>query len=236
MLDEPRLARIVGSRMAVRPLPIKGGKVWLYNNNPLLRLGYPGDDRRQDRLHRRSPATASWPPRGGDGRRLGVVLLHSPDTGRQAKRLLDAGFRCVLLRGVKRTTAVCRWNGHGTVGPPAPRLAAGAVALPAAPARGRGLLRRRRHDDQRPDRRAARDAVLCIVNAERTARGLGALTADDHAAGLGPAPLATTWSCASFFDHANPAARPGRPHHRRRLRLGQPTARTSPRATGRRAR
>jgi D-alanyl-D-alanine carboxypeptidase len=27
------------------------------------------------------------------GRRLGVVLLHSPDTGTQARQLLDRGFK-----------------------------------------------------------------------------------------------------------------------------------------------
>src|SRR3954447_20408827 len=42
VLDEARLAEIVRTRNAVEPLPVKGGKVWLYNNNPLLRLGYPG--------------------------------------------------------------------------------------------------------------------------------------------------------------------------------------------------
>ena len=37
------------------------------------------------------PAAAWWPPRGA-GRRLGVVLLHSPDPGKQARQLLDRGF------------------------------------------------------------------------------------------------------------------------------------------------
>ena len=42
VLDRPRLARIVRRRQSVRPLPIKGGHVWLSNNNPLLRTRYPG--------------------------------------------------------------------------------------------------------------------------------------------------------------------------------------------------
>jgi D-alanyl-D-alanine carboxypeptidase (penicillin-binding protein 5/6) len=44
VLKNPLLGRIVGSRSAVVPFPIKGGKLYLYNNNPLLRLGYPGTD------------------------------------------------------------------------------------------------------------------------------------------------------------------------------------------------
>jgi D-alanyl-D-alanine carboxypeptidase len=91
MLEEPRLARIIASRMAVRPLPIKGGKVWLYNNNPLLRLGYAGTIGVKTGYTDLAGHCLVAAVRRG-GRRLGVVLLHSPDTGRQARRLLDAGF------------------------------------------------------------------------------------------------------------------------------------------------
>ena len=38
---QPRLARIVARRQAVLPFPIKGGKLYLYNNNPLLSTNYP---------------------------------------------------------------------------------------------------------------------------------------------------------------------------------------------------
>ncbi len=44
VLEDPLLGRIVGSRSAIVPFPIKGGKLYLYNNNPLLVLGYPGTD------------------------------------------------------------------------------------------------------------------------------------------------------------------------------------------------
>ena len=44
MLEQPVLAPIVGSRSAIVPFPIKGGKLFLYNNNPLLALRYPGAD------------------------------------------------------------------------------------------------------------------------------------------------------------------------------------------------
>ena len=64
--QQPLLARIVAARSAILPFPIKGGKLYLYNNNPLLLLGYPGDRRRQDRLHRRGRAVSGRhrPPRG----------------------------------------------------------------------------------------------------------------------------------------------------------------------------
>ena len=42
VLREPRLARIVRRREAILPFPIKGGRLYLYNHNPLLRQGYTG--------------------------------------------------------------------------------------------------------------------------------------------------------------------------------------------------
>jgi D-alanyl-D-alanine carboxypeptidase len=91
VLDQPRLAKIVGTRSAVRTLPIEGGKVYLFNNNPLLRLGYPGTigvkTGYTDAAGHCLVAAARR-----NGRRLGVILLHSPDTGRQATKLLDRGF------------------------------------------------------------------------------------------------------------------------------------------------
>jgi D-alanyl-D-alanine carboxypeptidase len=90
-LDEPRLARIVRRRRAVEPFPIKGGKLYLYNNNPLFRLGYPGltglKTGYTDKAGICLVATATR-----HGRRLGVVLLHSPNTGDQAMKLLNRGF------------------------------------------------------------------------------------------------------------------------------------------------
>ena len=96
VLRVPRLARVVRSREKVLPFPTKGGKLYLYNNNPLLRMGYRGITGMKtgytDAAGRCLVATAR---RGGV--RLGVVLLHSPDPARQAKRLLDRGF--ALSRG-----------------------------------------------------------------------------------------------------------------------------------------
>ena len=91
VLDRPRLARIVKRRRAVLPFPIKGGRLHLFNNNPLLRTGYPGaigiKTGYTDASGRCLVAAAQR-----NGRRLGVVLLHSPDPGKQARQLLDRGF------------------------------------------------------------------------------------------------------------------------------------------------
>ena len=92
VLDRPRLARIVRRRRAVLPFPIKGGRIYLFNNNPLLRTGYPGTigikTGYTDAAGRCLVAAARR-----HGRRLAVVLLHSPDPGRQATQLLNRGFR-----------------------------------------------------------------------------------------------------------------------------------------------
>jgi serine-type D-Ala-D-Ala carboxypeptidase (penicillin-binding protein 5/6) len=94
VLDRPRLARIVGRRRAVLPFPIKGGRLYLFNNNPLLRTGYPGTigikTGYTDAAGRCLVAAARR-----NGRRLGVVLLHSPDPGKQATQLLNRGFAAV---------------------------------------------------------------------------------------------------------------------------------------------
>jgi D-alanyl-D-alanine carboxypeptidase len=91
MLDQPRLARIVRRRRAILPFPIKGGRIFLFNNNPLLIQGYPGTlgikTGFTDAAGRCLVAAARR-----HGRRLGVVLLHSPDPAHQARLLLDRGF------------------------------------------------------------------------------------------------------------------------------------------------
>jgi D-alanyl-D-alanine carboxypeptidase len=90
-LAQPRIARVAGSESAVEPLPIKGGRVWLYNNNPLLRYGYPGADGLKTGETEAAGLCLVGTARR-DGVRLGVVLLHSPELGRQAEALLNAGF------------------------------------------------------------------------------------------------------------------------------------------------
>jgi D-alanyl-D-alanine carboxypeptidase len=75
----------------VLPFPIKGRKIYLYNNNPLLRAAYKGTTGVKtgytDAAGRCLVATVRRGPI-----RLGVVLLDSYDAGPQAMRLLDRGF------------------------------------------------------------------------------------------------------------------------------------------------
>jgi D-alanyl-D-alanine carboxypeptidase len=93
-LAQPRLAAISRRRSVVEPFPIKGGKLYLYNNNPLVARGYPGIDGLKTgytvAAGRCLVATAER-----HGVRLGVVLLHSPDPPGQAQRLLDVAFQRV---------------------------------------------------------------------------------------------------------------------------------------------
>jgi serine-type D-Ala-D-Ala carboxypeptidase (penicillin-binding protein 5/6) len=95
VLDEPRIAQIVKRREAILPFPIKGGKLYLYNHNPLLRMRYPGTlgikTGFTDAAGRCLVAAVQR-----NGHRLGVVLLHSPDPGGQAIKLFDRGFRAGL--------------------------------------------------------------------------------------------------------------------------------------------
>jgi serine-type D-Ala-D-Ala carboxypeptidase (penicillin-binding protein 5/6) len=92
VLREPRLSRIVRRRSAVLPFPIKGGRIYLYNNNPLLRLGYRGTTGVKTGYTEAAGRCLVASARRGS-LRLGVVLLDSPDPGSQARRLLDRGFR-----------------------------------------------------------------------------------------------------------------------------------------------
>jgi serine-type D-Ala-D-Ala carboxypeptidase (penicillin-binding protein 5/6) len=93
-LDQPRLAAIAGSASAIRPFPIKGGKLYLYNNNPLLRYGYPGaTGLKTGETEAAGLCLVGTAQRGRV--RLGVVLLHSPELGRQAAYLLNRGFEDV---------------------------------------------------------------------------------------------------------------------------------------------
>ncbi len=92
--QQPRIAKVVRTLSKQLPLPIKGGKVYLYNNNPLLIYHYPGATGLKtgftDAAGRCLVATAE---RGGV--RLGVVVLHSRNPGVQAKQLLDRAFQGV---------------------------------------------------------------------------------------------------------------------------------------------
>jgi serine-type D-Ala-D-Ala carboxypeptidase (penicillin-binding protein 5/6) len=91
VLREPRLARIVRRRSAVLRFPIKGRKLYLYNNNPLLRIGYRGTTGVKTGYTEAAGRCLVATVRRR-GRTLGVVLLDSPDPGRQAVRLFDRAF------------------------------------------------------------------------------------------------------------------------------------------------
>jgi D-alanyl-D-alanine carboxypeptidase (penicillin-binding protein 5/6) len=97
VVTQPLLASIVASRSAILPFPIKGGKLFLYTNNPLLQLRYPGTDGVKTGY-----TAASGPCLVATARRgrawLGVVLLHSGDPSLQAPVLLDAGFAKLAQR------------------------------------------------------------------------------------------------------------------------------------------
>jgi D-alanyl-D-alanine carboxypeptidase len=91
MLTRPLLARIVASPAAVLPFPIKGGKLFLYNNNPLLLSRYPGANGvKTGYTQVAGPCLVATARRGRTW--LGVVLLRSVDPASQAQRLLSAGF------------------------------------------------------------------------------------------------------------------------------------------------
>lgn len=91
LLEHPLLARIVATRSASLPFPIKGGKLYLYNNNPLLITGYPGTDGVKTGYTVAAGQCLVATARRGR-RWLGVVLLNSQDPADQAKRLLNKGF------------------------------------------------------------------------------------------------------------------------------------------------
>lgn len=97
VLDQPRLARIVATKQAIRPFPIKGRKLFLSNHNPLLKDGYAGTIGLKTGYTDAAGKTFVGAAQRG-GRRLVVVLLNTPDIGRQAEAMLDRGFRALGVR------------------------------------------------------------------------------------------------------------------------------------------
>ncbi|HLM86143.1 MAG TPA: D-alanyl-D-alanine carboxypeptidase family protein [Solirubrobacteraceae bacterium] len=98
-MSQPRIASVVHTYAAVLPFPIKGGKLYLYNNNPLLIYKYPGVTGMKtgytEAAGRCLVATAER-----HGVRLGAIVLHSEDPGIQARQLLDLGFEHVYHQPV----------------------------------------------------------------------------------------------------------------------------------------
>jgi D-alanyl-D-alanine carboxypeptidase (penicillin-binding protein 5/6) len=93
-LEQPRIASVVRTYSAILPFPIKGGKLYLYNNNPLLIYKYPGTiGMKTGETEAAGRCLVAIAERHGV--RLGVVLLHSPDPATQASYLLNRGFEGV---------------------------------------------------------------------------------------------------------------------------------------------
>jgi serine-type D-Ala-D-Ala carboxypeptidase (penicillin-binding protein 5/6) len=92
ILMNRRLGHIVSTSSIVLPFPIKGGKLYLYNNNPLLRAHYAGADGVKTGYTLAAGRCLVAAARRGRSW-LAVVLLHSEDPPDQATQLLDKGFR-----------------------------------------------------------------------------------------------------------------------------------------------
>ena len=90
-MAEPRIRRIVRRRQVDLRFPIKGGRLYLYGHNPLIRLGYPGaiglKTGYTDAAGRCFVGVARR-----NGHRLAVVLLNSRDPAKHAPKLLNAAF------------------------------------------------------------------------------------------------------------------------------------------------
>jgi serine-type D-Ala-D-Ala carboxypeptidase (penicillin-binding protein 5/6) len=89
-----RIRRIVRRKRAILKFPIEGGRLFLYNNNPMMRQGYRGVTGLKTGYTRRAGRSIVTTARRGDVE-LGVVLLRSYDPATQARKLLDRGFRAM---------------------------------------------------------------------------------------------------------------------------------------------
>jgi D-alanyl-D-alanine carboxypeptidase len=91
-IRQPRIAHVVRRHHVSVHFPIKGGRLDLFNTNPLLRAPkFPGTiGLKTGYTDRAGHCLVAIARRGG--RTLGAVLLNSPNTGEQARRLLQAGF------------------------------------------------------------------------------------------------------------------------------------------------
>ena len=90
-MAEPRIRRIVRRRQVDFRFPIKGGRLYLYGHNPLIRIGYPGAIGLKTGYTNAAGRCFVGVARQ-TGRRVAVVLLNSPDPAKQAPKLLNAAF------------------------------------------------------------------------------------------------------------------------------------------------
>jgi serine-type D-Ala-D-Ala carboxypeptidase (penicillin-binding protein 5/6) len=87
-----RIRRIARRKRAILKFPIEGGRLFLYNNNPLMRQRYRGVTGLKTGYTERAGRSIVATAKRGDVE-LGVVLLRSYDPATQARKLLDRGFR-----------------------------------------------------------------------------------------------------------------------------------------------
>ena len=92
VLAKSRIARIVRKAHAAVRFPIKGGKLYLNNTNPLLRMGYPGTiGLKTGDTIKAGHCLIAVVHRGG--RTLAAIVLHSPNPQLQVRRLFAKAFR-----------------------------------------------------------------------------------------------------------------------------------------------
>jgi D-alanyl-D-alanine carboxypeptidase len=91
VIGKTRIARIVRKAHAAVRFPIKGGKLYLNNTNPLLRMGYPGTIglKTGDTL-KAGHCLIAVVRRGG--RTLAAIVLASPNPQLQVRRLFAKAF------------------------------------------------------------------------------------------------------------------------------------------------
>ena len=87
-------------------VPDQGRQALPLQQQPAAAHGLPRHDGRQDRLHRRRRAAASWRPRGAGRCGSASCCCTRPTPATQARKLLDRGFRLGSLAGRQQS----RWR------------------------------------------------------------------------------------------------------------------------------
>jgi D-alanyl-D-alanine carboxypeptidase len=90
-MAKPRIRRIVRRRQVDFRFPVRGGRLFLYGHNPLIRMGYRGAIGLKTGYTNAAGRCFVGVARRG-GRRVAVVLLNSRDPAKHAPKLLDAAF------------------------------------------------------------------------------------------------------------------------------------------------
>ena len=91
VIAKPRIARIVRKAHAAVRFPIKGGKLYLNNTNPLLRMGYRGTIGLKTGDTEKAGHCLIAVVRKG-GRTLAAIVLASPNPQLQVRRLFAKAF------------------------------------------------------------------------------------------------------------------------------------------------